>query len=99
MEHWSYPSFVNQTRAAEAREAMKENPYTPKGEMESYHHMCRYNAGFLWKHPLLKSFDYYLRVEPGTRWYCDFDDPFEQMHRAKAKYGFTMVFPEYVGSC
>lgn len=52
VEHWSYPAHVNQTYAAECRERMdRENVFY--GGMESYHHMCRYQSGFFFKHPLL----------------------------------------------
>jgi hypothetical protein len=35
-----------------------------KGWMVSYHHMCRWNSGFFYKHPILKDYDWYWRVEP-----------------------------------
>lgn len=35
-----------------------------KGWMVSYHHMCRWNSGFFYKHPFLKDYDWYWRVEP-----------------------------------
>lgn len=51
-EQWSYPAFVNETYAAECRQRMEaENVFY--GGMESYHHMCRYQSGFFFRHPLL----------------------------------------------
>ncbi len=38
-----------------------------KGWMISYRHMCRWNSGFFYKHPRLKDFDWYWRVEPDVR--------------------------------
>lgn len=38
-----------------------------KGWMISYRHMCRWNSGFFYKHPRLKEFDWYWRVEPDVR--------------------------------
>lgn len=38
---WGYPSFINQTLAAENREAMAATGI-PYGGSESYRHMCRY---------------------------------------------------------
>ncbi len=35
-----------------------------KGWMISYRHMCRWNSGFFYKHPRLRDFDWYWRVEP-----------------------------------
>lgn len=52
VEHWSYPASVNQTRAAECREEMRAKNVM-FGDMESYHHMCRYQSGFFFRHPLL----------------------------------------------
>lgn len=50
--HWSYPNFVNETKAADCREEMRKNNVF-YGELESYHHMCRYQSGFFFDHPLL----------------------------------------------
>jgi len=35
-----------------------------KGWLVSYHHMCRWNSGFFYKHPFLRNYDFYWRVEP-----------------------------------
>ncbi|KAF9390520.1 alpha 1,2-mannosyltransferase 2.4.1 [Podila verticillata] len=97
-EHWSYPSFVNQTQAAINREDMKARK-VPYGESESYRHMCRYESGFFFRHELVQQFDYYWRVEPGVSFSCDLDfDPFLVMKSRNLKYGFTIALPEYVGT-
>ena len=44
-----------------------------KGWMISYRHMCRWNSGFFYKHPRLKDFDWYWRVEPDVCW-CIFTE-------------------------
>src|SRR4051794_22703211 len=50
--HWSYPPWVNQTKAAECRNRMAaEGVYY--GESESYRHMCRFNSGFFFQHSFL----------------------------------------------
>ncbi|CDS04523.1 hypothetical protein LRAMOSA07187 [Lichtheimia ramosa] len=94
VEHWSYPAHVNQTYAAECRERMdRENVFY--GGMESYHHMCRYQSGFFFKHPLLDSYDWYWRVEPGVRFFCDITyDPFLFMEKHGKKYGFVVTLLE-----
>lgn len=38
-----------------------------KGWMISYRHMCRWNSGFFYRHPRLKDFDWYWRIEPDVR--------------------------------
>lgn len=62
------------------------------GGRESYHHMCRYFSGFFYKHPLLKEFDYYWRMEPDVHYYCDLDyDPFLFMQASKAGHNLPIV--------
>ncbi|KAG0744809.1 hypothetical protein G6F57_010406 [Rhizopus arrhizus] len=92
--HWSYPSWVNKTLAAEKRAEMGRNQVY-YGELESYHHMCRFQSGFFFDHPLLDEFDWYWRVEPGIRYYCDITyDPFLYMEKHNKKYGFVVTLLE-----
>lgn len=42
-EQWTYPEWINQTRAAESRNLMKDIAY---GTSESYRFMCRYQSGY-----------------------------------------------------
>ncbi|MBW0470503.1 hypothetical protein O181_010218 [Austropuccinia psidii MF-1] len=94
-QHWSYPSFIDQSRAAQARKLMGEANVV-YGNSESYRHMCRYNAGFFFRHPLMLQFDYYWRVEPGIQYYCDLDyDPFLFMQANQKVYSFTVSLLEY----
>ncbi|KAJ1032656.1 hypothetical protein NDA16_000679 [Ustilago loliicola] len=92
-EHWDYPDFISQEKAAETRVKMKDIIY---GSSESYRHMCRYQSGFFFRHPLTLDLDYYWRVEPGIKLYCDLDyDPFVFMQMNNKSYGFTMALYEY----
>lgn len=93
-EHWSYPSWVSPQEAAVARKEMRERGVL-YGSRESYHHMCRYFSGFIHKHPLLKEYDYYWRMEPDVHYYCDLDyDPFLYMQENQLKYGFVITILE-----
>ncbi|KDN52891.1 glycosyltransferase family 15 protein [Tilletiaria anomala UBC 951] len=95
-EHWGYPSWIDQKKAADTREKMtlKKVLY---GGSESYRHMCRFQSGFFYRHPLTKDLDYYWRVEPGIKLFCDLDyDPFLFMQMNNKTYGFTMALHEYV---
>ena len=77
-EHWSYPDFIDQTAAAEVRKNMSNIIY---GWSESYRHMCRYNSGFLWQHPLMAQYDYYWRVEPGNvEYFCNVSNFVHLLH-------------------
>lgn len=62
-EHWSYPPWVDQDKAAVERQKM-QNDHVIYAGSESYRHMCRFNSGFFFKHPIMEQFDYYWRVEP-----------------------------------
>lgn len=92
-EHWGYPEYISQEKAKETREKMKEIIY---GSSESYRHMCRYQSGFFFRHELTLDLEYYWRVEPGIKLYCDVDyDPFVFMQMNNKSYGFTMALYEY----
>ncbi|WFD06785.1 hypothetical protein MVES1_002139 [Malassezia vespertilionis] len=94
-EHWSYPDHIDQVHAAAQREMLEENDVIYGGS-ESYRHMCRFNSGFFYDHPLTQNLDYYWRVEPETRLYCDIDyDPFLFMYLNNKKYGFTITIQEF----
>ncbi|CAG8627832.1 3584_t:CDS:2 [Paraglomus occultum] len=93
-EMWSYPSWINQTKAENTRVQM-ELDNVPYGGLESYYHMCRFNSGFFFRHPLLDEYDYYWRVEPGVEFYCNIDyDPFAFIQKNNISYGFTISLKE-----
>ncbi|KAI9260232.1 nucleotide-diphospho-sugar transferase [Sporodiniella umbellata] len=93
---WGYPSFINQTYAAECRQKMVDLQSVPYAESESYRHMCRFQSGFFFRHPLLDEYDYYWRVEPDVGFFCQIDyDVFKFMRDNKKKYGFTISFIEF----
>ncbi|KAI8090075.1 nucleotide-diphospho-sugar transferase [Gilbertella persicaria] len=95
---WGYPDWIDQEHAAHQREIMKNLPY---GKSESYRHMCRFQSGFFWRHPLVLSLnlEYYWRVEPDVRYFCDLDyDPFLFMKQNKKKYAFNISFKEHSGT-
>ncbi|XBW37557.1 hypothetical protein QEN19_003138 [Hanseniaspora menglaensis] len=92
-EHWSYPDFIDQDKAAQARIDMQNIIY---GSSESYRFMCRYQSGFFWRHELMLDYDWYWRVEPSTKYPCDIpDDLFKYMNDNQKAYGFTLSLHEY----
>ncbi|KAL1929718.1 hypothetical protein VTP01DRAFT_1856 [Rhizomucor pusillus] len=94
-EHWSYPDWIDQEKAAQVRQEMG-NQGIIYGDSESYRHMCRFESGFFYRHPLMEQYDYYWRVEPGVEFYCDLDyDPFLYMQENNKKYGWTISLLEY----
>lgn len=93
--HWSYPDFIDKEKAANARAEMVKNRVIYGGS-ESYRHMCRFESGFFYRHPLMDEYDYYWRVEPGTKMHCNADyDIFRFMRDNGKKYGFTISIHEY----
>ena len=57
--------------------------------------MCRFNSGFFFRQNETLEFDYYWRVEPGIRLFCDIDyDPFVFMQLNNKAYGFTISIHE-----
>lgn len=96
-EHWSYPEWINETKAAEVRkEAANQYIY---GDSESYRHMCRYQSGFFWRHPLLDEYDWYWRVEPNIKLHCNINyDVFQWMQDNEKVYGFTVSIHEYAAT-
>lgn len=93
-EHWSFPEWIDQEKAAQTREDMKKNKVI-YGDSISYRHMCRYESGFFWRHPLLDEYKYYWRVEPSIKMFCDVDyDLFKFMKDNNKSYAFTVSIPE-----
>lgn len=95
-EDWSAPIWINAKKAEEVRMDMKEREII-YGDSESYRYMCRYESGFFYRHPLMDEYDYYWRVEPSVKFYCDVDyDVFQFMQDNDYEYGFTVALKEYI---
>ncbi|ORX65630.1 glycosyl transferase [Linderina pennispora] len=89
---WGYPAWIDQQRAKEERE---KADYI-KGGSESYRFMCRFQSGFIHKHPLLRDLEFYWRIEPEVHYYCDINyDPFVYMKKHGFKYGWNIAPDEY----
>lgn len=94
-EHWDFPSWIDQEKAAAARQDMKERKIIYGGS-KSYRHMCRYESGFFFRHPLMLNYDYYWRVEPNVEYHCNVPyDPFKVLRDEGRKYGFVISMHEY----
>lgn len=94
-EHWGFPDFIDQEKARQVREQMHVDKII-YGDSISYRHMCRYESGFFFQHPLMLEYDFYWRVEPSIELFCDVDfDPFKFMRDNDKKYSFTLSLYEY----
>lgn len=94
-EHWSYPDWIDRELAKKARHEMGQKKII-YGDSESYRHMCRYESGFFFRHPLLMDYEFYWRVEPSIELFCDLPvDPFRYMKENNKKYSFVLSLYEY----
>ena len=94
-EHWSFPDFIDQDKAKKVREDMAERKII-YGDSVSYRHMCRFESGFFFRQPLMQNYEWYWRVEPSIKLYCDISfDPFRVMAENKKKYSFVISLYEY----
>ena len=94
-EHWSFPDFIDQDKAKKVREDMAERKII-YGDSISYRHMCRFESGFFFRQPLMQNYEWYWRVEPSVKLYCDIGfDPFRVMAENKKKYSFVISLYEY----
>lgn len=94
-EQWSYPDFIDQDKAKKVREDMAQRKII-YGDSVSYRHMCRFESGFFFRQPLMQNYEWYWRVEPSIKLYCDISfDPFRVMAENKKKYSFVISLYEY----
>ncbi|KAH9484267.1 Alpha-1,2 mannosyltransferase KTR1 [Psilocybe cubensis] len=94
-EHWVQPAEIDEEKATESRNKMIKDNVIYGGSVP-YRNMCRFNSGFFYRHELLKPFQYYWRVEPDVKFFCDIDyDPFLIMQDQNKLYGFTISLYEY----
>jgi alpha 1,2-mannosyltransferase len=100
-EHWGYHPLVNISIADEYRFQMEKQGVIYGGSV-SYRHMCRFFSGFLHQHPLVKNYDFVMRLEPDVDFYCDLDyDIFKFIQDNNKSYGFNMIpkeIPETIPS-
>lgn len=97
-EHWSFPPHIDQEKAAATRRKMKQDKII-YGDSIPYRFMCRYESGLFYRHELMQDYDWYWRVEPDIKLYCDIDyDVFKFMKDYNKKYAFTISIKEYIGT-
>ncbi|KAG9048687.1 alpha 1,2-mannosyltransferase 2.4.1 [Tulasnella sp. UAMH 9824] len=94
-EQWYQPEWIDEERAAKGRWTLQQKNII-YGESVPYRNMCRFNSGFFFRHPLMLKYDYYWRIEPGVKYFCDLDyDPFLFMKDNNKVYGFTISLYEF----
>ncbi|GAA95128.1 glycosyltransferase family 15 protein [Mixia osmundae IAM 14324] len=94
-DDWKVPDSIDRDRAAQVRYQMQQDGVIYGGS-ESYRQMCRFESGYFFRQPLLDQFDYYWRIDPNVKFFCDLDyDPFMFMQQHNKTYGFTISLYEY----
>lgn len=89
------PSWIDQDRMQSAVDEMAKLPI-PYGDSVNYRKMCRYQSGWFWRHPLLDTYEFYWRIEPNVKFFCDINyDPFLLMQDQGKKYAFIITIYEY----
>ena len=63
--NWQIPKFIDVTRFDAGRQFMGHIG-VGKAWLQSYHHMCRWNAGLFALEKRLEDYDWFWRVEPGV---------------------------------
>ncbi|ODV62844.1 glycosyltransferase family 15 protein [Ascoidea rubescens DSM 1968] len=95
VEQWSFPSFINTEKVDKNRARLKKLGII-YGDSISYRHMCRYESGFFWRHPLVNEYEWYWRVEPDISFHCDINyDLFKYMEINNQTYGFAISLKEF----
>ncbi|KAI1742980.1 glycolipid 2-alpha-mannosyltransferase-domain-containing protein [Xylaria scruposa] len=90
-EHWSIPSWIDTTRFDVGRQFMGSIG-VGKAWLQSYHHMCRWNAGLFALEKRLAFYEFFWRVEPGVDFSCNINyDVFRFMRDNDMAYGFNMA--------
>ncbi|KAK5106361.1 putative mannosyltransferase ktr4 [Lithohypha guttulata] len=89
-EHWNMPEWISNDLYEESAKILNENGVQYSGKI-SYNKMCRWNSGLFYKHPALQDVQYYWRVEPKVKFFCDVDyDVFRYMQDHNKTYGFNI---------
>lgn len=93
---WNFPDWADSEDIEEAI-AQQGDRAIMYGAKESYHKMCRFYSGKFFNHPLLLKYEWYWRVEPDVKYFCDITyDPFVYMKEKNKVYGFTIIIKELV---
>ncbi|KAJ2608844.1 hypothetical protein EV177_004763 [Coemansia sp. RSA 1804] len=90
---WQYPQWIDQDRAKSAIQMWADSNGATVAAATGWRHMVRFWAAPVSLHPLLRSFRYMWRLEPGSHYTCDIvHDPLRLMHDRQISYAFAVSF-------
>ncbi|CCH62634.1 hypothetical protein TBLA_0H03530 [Henningerozyma blattae CBS 6284] len=94
-EYWGLPDWIDEgvmKRGFEKLTAVN----ALYADSVPYRHMCRFQAGLVYNHPLLKEYKYFWRVDHDVKVHCKVQyDLFKFLRVNKKKYGFILSLHEY----
>ena len=83
-KEWSVPKRHSMKRV---NLYLENNPFFSIG----YHHMCRFFSGFFFRHPTTLKYDYFMRIDSDSNFFCPIgDDPFETLINNNKTFGFAL---------
>lgn len=89
-EDWDKPDFIDASKEQQGISQLEQKG-VGYARMASYHNMCRYYSKGFYKHPRMKQFKYYWRLEPSTNYFCQLDyDVFKFMEKNDKVYGYVL---------
>lgn len=92
---WNFNNEVSSNQTIKTNINLQGDRGILYGDMESYHKMCRYYSGKFYKNKIVQNFDWYWRIEPSVKFFCDISyDPFFEMSNFNKSYAFTIMIPE-----
>ncbi|KAI9296421.1 nucleotide-diphospho-sugar transferase [Neoconidiobolus thromboides FSU 785] len=93
-ELWEIPKSVNQTLMTIKMQELKYQNIS-YADSVSYRLMCRYQSYYLFQHKEVVNYDYVMRIEPDTHFFCKTKyDLFDYMKRNQLSYGFSITLKE-----
>ena len=97
LKHWWVPRIISKRRfRIRLNNSLAQ---LSRGNVVSYHLMCRYFSGFFFRHKLTLKYDYYLRLDTHVDFPCPIrEDPFAELVRRNKSYGFTIALNEDMGT-
>ncbi|KAI1086305.1 glycosyltransferase family 15 protein [Rostrohypoxylon terebratum] len=88
--NWAIPEFIDVARFDAGRQFMGRIG-VGKAWLQSYHHLCRWDAGLFALEKRLHNYDWFWRIEPGVMYHCDVNyDVFRFMQETNMSYGVNI---------
>ena len=94
-ESFSTPPWIDTDKMAANMKKLQDEGVLYGGSVP-YRHMCRFQSGLFFRHPLLADYSWYWRVDTDITVFCDIQyDLFKFMRVNDKKYGFIISVSEY----